>query len=219
MFSKAVQRLFSTFANASKLFERKVRVKSIRRLSISFIFFGAFFLGSCSGNTYLAEGSDAQSSYSVIPLPEADNKYDTSTPVDTIVVDKYGTMTETQYPYDPDKQGVVINNYEDVAGPNASVFFPAFEVGLLWWGGYWTDHDGYYWDGDHYAYINDPHWHDHWDHYWNRDWNNKWNQYRQDHPNAGHQYGRNGGNFQHHHGMNRPDHPPRGGGHHGGGRR
>jgi hypothetical protein len=156
----------------------------------------------------------------VVPVPEADQLYSTVTPVDTIIVDKNGNMTETQYNYDPDQGGVVINNYNEVAGPGASLFFPAMTVGMLWWGGYWVDHNGDYWNGRTYVQVNDPHWHDNWDHYWKGNWDNKWNQYREQHPEAQNRYRRDGGTFLHRQGMDRRANPPgRRGGERGGARR
>lgn len=156
----------------------------------------------------------------VVPVPEADQLYPAATPVETIIVNKNGTMIEGQYTYDPEQGGVVINNYEEVAGPGASLFFPTMTVGMLWWNGYWVDHEGYYWNGRTWSQVNDPHWHDNWNHYWNDNWNNKWNRYRQQHPDAQNKYRRDGGTFRHGGGMNRPSHEPRrGDGARGGGAR
>jgi hypothetical protein len=172
-----------------------------------------------SGLAPQSSSQPSSSSTRVIPVPEVEQKYSSPTPVNAVVVDRNGNMTETRYTYDPDQGGVVINNYEEISGPGSSVFFPEDEVGLMWWDGFWVDHEGYYWNGANFVLVDDPGWRGRWDQYWQRDWRNKWNGYRQGRPN-----GRSGGgpyraNFDHRHGMNRPSHPPRssGGGH--GGRR
>lgn len=183
----------------------------------------------CEGNIRLtADDSDQQSASNVIPLPEAEKEYDSPTPVDAIVVDKDGDMSEQQYTYDPDAGGVVINNYNEVSGPDCSIYFPLFAVGFIWWGGYWCDHDGYYWSGHGYHRANYNHWHNHWNNYWHNNWNNKWHQYSQRHPNSQYARGANRQSFSHHQGMSRQGHQPQyrqrgfggrsGGGGHGGGR-
>lgn len=176
----------------------------------------------CKNSSSLAvTQTPSQNASQVIPLPEADQS-DSSEPVDAIVVDKNGTMQQMQYTYDPDQGGVVINNYEEVSGDGASIFFPAFEVGMLWWGGYWVDHEGYYWNGNRYAQVHDAHWNDNWNHYWHQNWNHKWDQYRNSHPQNfkganGRQYNRT---YTHHNGQSRAGHQGvRGGGHRGGGGR
>lgn len=161
----------------------------------------------------------ASSVSTVVPLPEADQQYSTSTPVNAIIVKKNGEMSQAQYPYDPDQGGVVINNYDDVNGPGSSLFFPAFGVGMLWANGYWADQSGYYWNGNRYVSVNNDHWDDHWNNYWHNDWNNKWNNYKRQHPEARNIQGQRNGSFEHRQGMDRRSNPPRGGrGFHGGGR-
>src|SRR5271170_5751283 len=83
----------------------------------------------------------------VVPIPEADQNCSSSSQVKAIIVDKKGDMTQTEYVCDPDQGGVVINNNEADWGEGASLFFPAFEMGLLWDDGVWVDEEGYYWDG------------------------------------------------------------------------
>ncbi len=148
-----------------------------------------------------------ESTSKVVPLPEAEQQYSEATPVDAIIVDKDGNMTERQYTYDPAQGGVVINNYNQVAGPDCSLYFPVFGVGFLWWGGYWVDYNGYYWNGYGWGYVNYNRWHGRWNNYWHHNWNNKWNGYRRAHPNSRHAGGHNGrGNFHNNRGMNRQSH-------------
>ncbi len=112
----------------------------------------------CKDPSKLAvEQTPVQRTSQVIPLPEAAENVP-SEPIDAIVVDKNGVMEQTQYPYDLDQGGVVINSDDEVFGEGASIFFPAFEVGLLWWGGYFVDNEGLYWNGHQYEHVQDPNW-------------------------------------------------------------
>jgi hypothetical protein len=155
------------------------------------------------------EDSDAMSAdqannaaSTVIPVPEARSQYNSPTPVDAVVVDKDGNMTQTQYTYDPNQGGVVINNYYQVGGPDASIYFPLWGIGFLWWSGFWVDSYGYYWNGYGYGYVRSARWGNHWNNYWHSNWNNKWNNY----------HGGNRGNYQHNGGVNRPANHARSGG-------
>jgi hypothetical protein len=170
----------------------------------------ALFLGVLSTLSFQCtkplSAADESTSSTVVPIPEADQAYSSPTPLKAIVVDKQGNMTETEYTYDPEAGGVVINNEENIYGDGSSLFFPALEVGFLWAGGYWVDHEGYYWNGNHYANEKNPAWHDQWDHYWNRDWNNKWNNYRQQHPQNFKKGSSQNRDFNRHGGVSRPAH-------------
>lgn len=85
-------------------------------------------------------------------------------PVQVVVVDSNGnTYNQTVY-YDPAIGGVDLNT--EWAGPNASVYFPAYGTRYLCYNGYWADETGYYWNGGNRVYIGHPHWHDHWSGYW-----------------------------------------------------
>lgn len=169
----------------------------------------------CADTTDQAN-SDAST---VVPLPEAQQQYTSATPVDAIVVDKDGNMSERQYTYDPNRGGVVINNYYQVAGPDCSLYFPAFGVGFLWNNGFWVDSQGYYWNGIGFGFVGYGYWNSHWNYYWHHNWNNRWNHYRSSHPHghwSGH--GGHGARNVNRGGMHRPSsHASRGGGGHGGG--
>lgn len=93
-------------------------------------------------------------------------------PVQTVVVDTNGnTLQQTVY-YDPAIGGVNLDT--SWAGPNASVYFPAYQTGYVWYNGFWVDHAGYYWDGGRRVYLNHPHWGDHWSGYWHNHWHEGW---------------------------------------------
>ena len=55
-------------------------------------------------------------------------------------------MTEQEYTYDPDTQVIVIDS--DNGGENASMFFPLFATGFIWWNGYWVNREGYYYSNN-----------------------------------------------------------------------
>jgi hypothetical protein len=99
-------------------------------------------------------------------------------PVQAIIVDSNGnTIQQTVY-YDPAIGGV--NLETSWAAPNASVYFPAFDTGYVWYNGYWVDHTGYYWDGGRRVYIGHPNWGNFWVGYWHgrNHWHGGWH----DHP-------------------------------------
>lgn len=182
------------------------------------LFHGAVFAALCCCTALhcddidnIDQQADASAS-NVIPVPEAQKQYNQPTQVNAVIVNKNGEMSETQYTYDPNQGGVVINNYYEVAGPDCSIYFPLWGIGFLWWSGFWVDGDGYYWDGYRYRYCNYPHWHNHWNNYWHGTWYNKRRGYY-------HAHGGRQGNFDHNRGMHRPAHggPREGGGPRGGG--
>ncbi len=128
-----------------------------------------------------ADKSNASSQTTVVvPNPPA---IDQKTPVDTIITQPDGTVIEKQYIYDPDTNSILIDS--EYSQENASLFFPGFELGFLFAGGYWVDHDGYYWNDNHWTYTNNENWNDHWNGYWHNQWNNQhWrNHWQQNHNN------------------------------------
>lgn len=106
---------------------------------------------------------------------------DGPTPVQAIILDSNGNVTEKEYTYDPNTQTIIINSNDE--GDNASIFFPLFETGFLWWGGYWVNYNGYYWNG-HWRHVDyddwNGHWHNYWNHHWDNHWHNYWNQHHKE---------------------------------------
>jgi hypothetical protein len=85
-------------------------------------------------------------------------------PIQAIIIDSNGnTFQQTVY-YDPAIGGVDLNTAW--AGPNASVYFPAFGTGYVWYNGYWVDRTGYYWNAGRRIYIGHPNWGNYWVGYW-----------------------------------------------------
>jgi hypothetical protein len=85
-------------------------------------------------------------------------------PVQAVVVDTNGNTYQQTVYYDPAIGGVDLDT--SWAGPNASVYFPDYGTGYLWYNGYWVDRAGFYWNGGQRVYIGHPYWHDHWAGYW-----------------------------------------------------
>lgn len=85
-------------------------------------------------------------------------------PIQAVVVDPSGNTYQQTVYYDPAIGGVDLDT--SWAGPNASVYFPQYGTGYVWYNGVWVDRAGFFWDGGRRVYIGDPHWHDHWGVYW-----------------------------------------------------
>lgn len=163
-----------------------------------------------------------------IPIPNGNQTIQAAapTPVDVIVTDNKGNMTEQQVPYNPQTQTVVVNN--NYGGDNSSVFFPLFAAGFMFWGGYWVGHNGSYWNGSHYVHVTNVNWNQHWNNYWQHSWAPKWKNYSHNHQNDPHfKYHQQGQNWHdnagHWHNGNHGDQPiedhgQRGGNHGDGGR-
>lgn len=143
----------------------------------------------------------------VVPIPEAAQQYSSPTPVNVIVVDGNGTMSQQQYMYEPALGGVVINNTSAIGGDGASIFFPDFSLGFVWWNGYWADYDGFYWNGFNYAQVNNSDWHHYWHHYWHHDWNHRWHNYWNQHHKDPHWVYSKNKNWHTHHGTSRHNLP------------
>ncbi|MES2122982.1 MAG: hypothetical protein V4492_09480 [Chlamydiota bacterium] len=133
--------------------------------------------------TAVLSADTSSSTTNVVPIPGADQEFSSPTPIETIVVDKNGNMIEKQYTYDPNQGGVVINNNNEVGGDNASLFFPMFMMGFMWSEGFWVGHNGSYWNGNRYTYVNNKNWNNHWNNYWHNNWNQKWNNHWNQHHN------------------------------------
>lgn len=88
-----------------------------------------------------------------------------------IVAPGGGTVQQTVY-YDPSLGGVDLD--ASWAGPNASIYFPAYQTSYVWYNGFWVDQAGYYWDGSRRVYIAPAYWHDHWAGYWHNHWHEGW---------------------------------------------
>ena len=101
-------------------------------------------------------------------------------PVQVVVVDPTGNSLQQTVYYDPAIGGVDLDT--GWAGPNASVYFPAFQTGYIWYNGFWVDHAGYYWNGSHRAYLGHPHWDAHWSGYWHNHWHSGWHGGWHSHP-------------------------------------
>jgi hypothetical protein len=121
----------------------------------------------------------------VVAIPNGNQVVSSPTPVDAIVVDSNGNMSQQQVQYDPNaangQGGVTINN--NYGGDNASLFLPLFQMGFIWSMGYWVGHDGSYWNGHNTVYINNSHWDNHWNNYWHNNWGPKWQHYYNQHHN------------------------------------
>ncbi len=89
-------------------------------------------------------------------------------PVQAVIVDANGTNLQQTVYYDPAIGGVDLDT--SWAGPNASVYFPAYQTGYIWYNGNWVDHAGFYWNGRERIYIGHPNWGDHWSGYWHNHW-------------------------------------------------
>jgi uncharacterized membrane protein YgcG len=167
-----------------------------------------------------------------VPIPNGNEMLNSNTSsngkqtVDAIVTDNQGNMSEQQLPYNPNNQTVIVNN--NYGGDNASLFFPAFELGFMFWAGYWVGHNGSYWNGSHYVHVTNVNWNQHWHNYWNHTWAPKWhNYYNQHHNNSNFKWGNHqndwhdqAGNWHNRGGReNRERGGERGGGMHGGGHR
>ena len=124
--------------------------------------------------------------------------------LEAIVLDANGNMTDQQYLYNPSTELMIINS--NTEGDNASIFFPLFSVGFIWWNGHWVNLDGYYYyddeaywfldgyyfDTDDYPLVQVKHadWNNYWNGYWNNHWDNHWHNYWNNH--------RQDQNFQYH---------------------
>lgn len=85
-------------------------------------------------------------------------------PIQAVIVDTNGNTFEQTVCYDPAIGGVNLNTAW--AGPNASVYFPAYRTGYIWNNGYWVDQTGFYWNGERRVYMSHPNWNNHWAGYW-----------------------------------------------------
>lgn len=85
-------------------------------------------------------------------------------PIQAIVVDSNGNTFEQTVCYNPAIGGVDLNTAW--AGPNASVYFPAYNTGYIWNNGFWVDQSGYYFDGGRRVFVSQPNWGVHWNGYW-----------------------------------------------------
>ncbi len=118
---------------------------------------------------------------SQVMIPNGNSGISSPTPVQAIVVDSQGNVSEQEYTYDPNTQVIVINSNN--SGDNASLFFPLFAMGFIWWEGYWVNHDGNYWVDNHWVHVNNVNWDKHWNNYWHNHWNNRWHNYWNQHRN------------------------------------
>lgn len=85
-------------------------------------------------------------------------------PVQAIVIDSNGNSFQQTVFYDPAIGGADIDTAW--AGPNASVYFPAYGSRYMWYNGFWVDEAGYYWDGGRRVLVVHPSWREHWTGYW-----------------------------------------------------
>lgn len=89
-------------------------------------------------------------------------------PIQAVIIDPNGNNLQQTVYYDPAIGGVDLNT--TWAGPNASVYFPTFQTGYIWYNGNWVDHAGYYWKGGRRVYVGHPNWGSHWTGYWHNRW-------------------------------------------------
>lgn len=144
----------------------------------------------------MADTTTTTTTNNEIPIPNGNQKLAGQTTVDAIVTDNQGNMQEVQLPYNSQTQSVTINNNQ-YGGDNASLFFPLFATGFMFYAGYWVGHDGSYWNGSHYTHVtNINNWNNHWNNYWKHDWAPKWNNYNHQHANdPGYKYHNNQQNW------------------------
>ena len=93
-------------------------------------------------------------------------------PVQAVIVGPNGNSIQQTVYFDPALGGVNLDT--SWAGPNASVYFPAYQTSYIWYNGFWVDQAGAYWDGGKRVYITHPHWHDYWGGYWHNHWHEGW---------------------------------------------
>lgn len=118
----------------------------------------------------------------VVPVPEVKDKYGNNpASVNTIIINNNGEVTTQDYPYDPDRGGIIINNNVEVGGPGCSLFFPGFGVGFLWYNGFWCDGLGYYWNGFGFGFCGFGGWPGYWGGYWRHHWARSWHHYYSHH--------------------------------------
>lgn len=130
--------------------------------------------------TILAVGSAAQSEAAVVRIGGPGICLTYRQPVHAVIVGPAGNSIEQTVYYDPAIGGVDLDT--GWAGPNASVYFPAYQTSYIWYNGFWVDQAGSYWDGGRRVYITHPHWHDYWGGYWHNHWHEGW--HRGWHPHA-----------------------------------
>lgn len=118
-----------------------------------------FTLASMLTMGWIAEGEAA-----VVAIGGPEVVLTARQPVQAVVVDSNGNSYQQTVYYDPAISGVDLDT--SWAGPNASVYFPEYGTGYLWYNGFWVDQAGYYWNGGNRVYIGHPAWHDHWAGYW-----------------------------------------------------
>lgn len=87
-------------------------------------------------------------------------------PIQAVIVDTAGNTVEQTVYYNPALGGVDLDT--SLAGANASVYFPSFGTGYVWYNGYWVDPNGYYWNGSARVSAGHPHWREYWSGYWGR---------------------------------------------------
>lgn len=103
----------------------------------------------------------------------------TATQVDAVLLDKSGTMSESQATFNP-ATGTI--NVDIEPGPNASIFLPDFGDRYLWRDGHWVNKAGYYYQNGTPVSIGVADWDSHWNNYWNHTWHDNWHRYYDNHP-------------------------------------
>lgn len=142
-----------------------------------------------------------------VMIPNSEMNAESPTPVQVIVTDSNGNVTEQEATYDPDTETVSVNA---PTGDDASIFFPLLGLGYLWWDGNWVNGDGEYYENNRWVHIDNDDWNHHWNNYWNHDWDNHWHNYWNEHHNdANFRYKNNehwkGHSFKGHHQANHSD--------------
>jgi hypothetical protein len=135
-------------------------MKNFRLLLIASINFALG--GSCTGEA------------AIVTIEQPGVVLNASQPIQAIIVDSSGNTVEQTVYYNPSLGGVDLN--ASWAGPNASIYFPAYNTGFIWYNGFWVSPEGYYWNGGKRVYVSHPHWGNYWSGYWHgrNHWQGDW---------------------------------------------
>lgn len=93
-------------------------------------------------------------------------------PIEAVIVDSDGNGYRQMTSYDPSIRGIYLD-MRDI-GPGASVYFPDFGSGYIWYNGYWVDQTGYYWNGRKRVVVKEPDWSTYWARHWHGRINTGW---------------------------------------------
>ncbi len=142
-----------------------------------------FFLASI-----LAFGGIAQTEAAIIRLDGSGVIMTQGQPIEVIIIDNNGNAYRQFVYYNPAIGGIDLDT--SWAGPDASIYFPAWGLGYVWYNGYWVDASGYYWNGSRRIYIDYPNWNNYWTTYWHKHDHRYWHDHWRDRDHHGDWHGR-----------------------------